>query len=238
MQKNPKAVPTAAPVTASRRRGTLAIPRERARTPTKRRTQESRSRQARDKLLKATIKVLIERGYAGLTTKEVAAAAGMSSGALMHHYSTKAELVIAAGAYVYDQCIESGRKIATSAAARKDPLNAFIVDCTNVYLESPFIAAVELLIAARTDPLINAPFDAVMQNYRRVMNDIWLDTFMKSGMSRKAASFLIMSTLNLIRGMGVNSLWQKNVPYYRSMLREWTQLARAGSFKGAQIEVR
>src|SRR5687767_6679894 len=71
-------------------------------------TQESRSRAARERLLVATIEVLIDRGYNGLTTKEVAARAGFSSGALVHHYRTKAELVIAATAHIYDRCIENG----------------------------------------------------------------------------------------------------------------------------------
>ena len=51
-----------------------------------RRTQESRSQAARERLLAATIEVLIDRGYNGLTTKEVAARAGFSNGALVHHY--------------------------------------------------------------------------------------------------------------------------------------------------------
>ena len=42
-----------------------------------RRTQESRSKAAREKLLRATIELLQERGYHGLTTKEVAARAAV-----------------------------------------------------------------------------------------------------------------------------------------------------------------
>jgi AcrR family transcriptional regulator len=203
-----------------------------------RRTQESRSRAARERLLRAALEVLLERGYNGFTTKEVSVRAGFSNGALMHHYRTKADLAIAAGAHIYDQCIESGRRIAASPAARKNPLRAFITDCTNVYLGWPFIAALEILMTARTDPMINAQFDVVMKNYRKTMNEIWLSAFMRAGMSKEDASFLIMSTLNLIRGMGINSLWQKNIPYYTKMLREWERLARSGNFKGARADIR
>jgi len=203
-----------------------------------RRTQESRSRAAREKLLRAALEVLLDRGYSGFTTKEVSIRAGFSNGALMHHYRTKADLAVAAGAHIYDQCIESGRRIAASPAAQKNPLRAFIADCTNVYLGWPFIAALEILVTARTDPMISAQFDGVMRNYRQTMNDIWLSAFMRAGMSKEDASFLIMSTLNLIRGMGINSLWQKNIPYYKKMLGEWERLARNGSFKGARADIR
>ena len=214
-----------------------AAPQRSAGSPA-RRTQVSRSKAAREKLLRATLEVLEERGYSGLTTKEVAIRAGFSNGALMHHYSTKTDLVVAAGAHIYDQCIQSGRRIAASAAARKNPLNAFISDCVNVYLGPPFVAAGELMFAARTDPLINAPFDAFMLNYRKTMNEIWLAAFMRAGYGKDDASFLIMSTLNLIRGMGINSMWQKNLPYYKRMLREWARLAQTGAFKGARCELR
>src|SRR5262249_11059951 len=156
------------------------------------------------------LELLRERGYSGLTTKEVAARAGFSNGALMHHFSTKADLVIAAGAHVYERHIESGRRIAASALAKKDPLEAFISDCVDVYLGQAFIPTVEMMLAARTDPLMNAPFDRFMRRYRKTMNGIWTDAFVRAGFSRQEASFLIMSTLNLVRGMAINSVWQRD----------------------------
>jgi len=208
------------------------------RRPPLRRTQESRSKAAREKLLNATLEVLRDRGYSGLTTKEVAVRAGFSNGALMHHYSTKADLVIAAGAHIYDQHIANGRKMAMSAAAKADPLKAFIADCEDVYLGSSFIPTIELMVAARTDPLMNAPFDAFMQNYRKTMNEIWLQTFLRAGYSKAHASFTMMSTLFMIRGMGINSIWQKDMTYYRRMLREWTDVAESKCLQDAKIDMR
>src|SRR5437773_184341 len=86
----------------------IPVPRRPLSGDAPRRTQESRSRAARERLLAATIEVLIDRGYNGLTTKEVAARAGFSNGALVHHYKTKADMVIAATARVYDRCIANG----------------------------------------------------------------------------------------------------------------------------------
>lgn len=210
---------------------------ESARRPP-RRTQESRSKAAREKLLRATIELLEERGYAGLTTKEVAARAGFSAGALMHHFSTKADLVIAAGAYIYERHIEEGRRIAGSAAARSDPLKAFIADCERVYLGATFVPTSEMMIAARSDPLMNAPFDAFMHDYRKTMNEIWLEAFLRAGYSEADASFTIMSTLYIIRGMAINSIWQKNMPYYRAFLREWMKIEKAGALKGPRLNIR
>jgi AcrR family transcriptional regulator len=210
---------------------------ENARRPP-RRTQESRSKAAREKLLRATIELLQERGYSGLTTKEVATRAGFSNGALMHHFSTKADLVIAAGAHIYEKHIENGRRIAESAAARKDPLNAFITDCANVYLGNTFIPTMEMMIAARTDPLMNAPFDVFMQHYRKTMNAIWLAAFMRAGYGKSEASYMIMATLNMIRGMGTNALWQRDMAYYMRFLREWAEVVKSGALKNARSPLR
>ncbi len=216
-------------------RSPTATPKRR---PTARRTQESRSKAAREKLLNATLEVLRDRGYSGLTTKEVAVRAGFSNGALMHHYSTKADLVIAAGAHIYERHIENGRKTAMSAAATADPLKAFIADCEDVYLGDSFIPTIELMVAARTDPLMNAPFDAFMQDYRKTMNKIWLQAFLRAGYSKQRASFTMTSTLFMIRGMGINSIWQKDMAYYRRVLREWTDVANSDCLEGAKIDLR
>jgi AcrR family transcriptional regulator len=203
-----------------------------------RRTQESRSRAARERLLSATIEVLIERGYNGLTTKEVSGRAGLSNGALVHHYGTKAELVIAATEQVYDRCIENGEKIANSDKARKHPLQAYIDDCLHVYLGWPFLAAVQVLVPARTDQTLMVQVDKFMQHYRHTMNDVWLAAFQRAGINRNDAAFLMMATLNMIRGMGINSLWQKNMPHYKKLLREWAAVAQSGAFDGRHTELR
>jgi AcrR family transcriptional regulator len=227
------------------RRGAISPPRPKeshapAQTSRRapRRTQESRSRAARERLLAATIEVLIDRGYNGLTTKEVAARAGFSSGALVHHYRTKAELVIAATAHIYDRCIEQGRKIAASKKALRHPVRAYIDDCLHVYLGWPFIAAGEVLIPARTDQTLMVQVNEFMRHYRQTMNEIWLEAFVRAGVRPGEASFLMMTTLNMVRGMGINSMWQRNMPHYKNLLRQWADVVESGALAGRTCELR
>src|SRR3569832_837711 len=60
------------------------------------RTQAMRRAETRTRLLDATVECLIELGYAGTTTPIECERAGRSRGALLHHFPTKTELVIAA----------------------------------------------------------------------------------------------------------------------------------------------
>ena len=70
---------------------------------TSRRQQSDRTAATRASVLDATVELLIERGYAGTSTRLAAERAGVSLGALQHHFRTKAELSVEAMRYVTER---------------------------------------------------------------------------------------------------------------------------------------
>jgi len=58
------------------------------------RCQAERSRSTREHLIATTIDVVRERSYQGATVFEVAKAAGVTPGALQHHFGSKAVLMM------------------------------------------------------------------------------------------------------------------------------------------------
>ncbi|MBS45565.1 MAG: TetR family transcriptional regulator [Nocardioides sp.] len=64
--------------------------------PVQARRQEERSATTRRALLDATVSCLAELGYAGTTSAAVAARAGLSRGAQLHHFGTRDQLVVSA----------------------------------------------------------------------------------------------------------------------------------------------
>lgn len=191
---------------------------------TQRRTQANRSRDARERLLAATIEVLMRSGYSGLTTKEVARCAGMSNGALMHHYATKAELVVAATAEVYEESIRRGQREAHSPQAIERPIEGFIKDCWSVYFDWPFIAAIEVIMVARTDADLMSKILPVMERYRSSTNALWLDVFQRAGFTREQALVALNLSLNLVRGMALNNLWQHDEAHYEQYIQDWVRI--------------
>src|SRR5690554_3856440 len=67
------------------------------------RHQKDRTAATRAAVLEATIELLVERGYAGTSTRLAAEKAGVSLGALQHHFRTKAELTVEAMRFVTDR---------------------------------------------------------------------------------------------------------------------------------------
>jgi AcrR family transcriptional regulator len=68
--------------------------------------QAQKSAMTRDRILDATINCFIELGYSDVTTARVASTAGVSRGAMLHHFPSKTELIQAAVEYLHDKLLE------------------------------------------------------------------------------------------------------------------------------------
>jgi AcrR family transcriptional regulator len=105
---------------------------------TVRRTQAERTEATRTALIGAARPLFAQRGYAGVGTEEIARAAGVTRGALYHHFDGKRELFEA----VYEQIeIELAERIASGAlqANATSPLAAMK-------------AGAEMFLLASTEP--------------------------------------------------------------------------------------
>jgi AcrR family transcriptional regulator len=196
------------------------------------RDQATRSREAREKLLAAAIDVLLDKGYAGLTTKEVALRAGLSNGALMHHYENKEELIVAATAAVYDESLERARKSAGTQEALEDPIDYYAADLMAVYFDWPFVAALEVAVVARTDPSLMARIRPVMDRFWTVRDRLWLDVLAKAGYAPDQAQMALALTLNVVRGLAVHNLWNDGLKESKALVKQWLDAA-AGLFPRA-----
>jgi AcrR family transcriptional regulator len=117
-----------------------------------RRSQAERSAITRASLLEATEACLIEAGFAGTTTTEVAHRAGVSLGALLHHFPTKVDLLIAAVRRAFDARLSEYRKAVADLPEGSDRIDAGVDLLWSAYTGPTFVACLELCTAARTDP--------------------------------------------------------------------------------------
>jgi AcrR family transcriptional regulator len=131
----------------------------------KERPPQARSLATRAALLDAAIECLVERGYAATTTIEIARRAGVSRGAQLHHFPTKAELLATAVEHLFDR----RRSEFLERFARIDPtadrLDAALDLLWSMFQGPAFIAWTELWVAARTDPELAATVIAVERRF-------------------------------------------------------------------------
>ncbi|WAC54305.1 TetR/AcrR family transcriptional regulator [Gordonia sp. SL306] len=108
------------------------------------RTQAQRTAATQAKVLDAAVDALVELGYAGTTTQEVNRRAGVSRGALLHHFPTREALVVAAVSHLVDRRL-------TELLNRPRTGDEDIEIIVEAFSGPLFDAALELWVAARTD---------------------------------------------------------------------------------------
>ena len=106
----------------------------------------------RTRLLEATIDCLYEVGYSRTTTIEVAARAGVSRGAQLHHFPTKKRLVLVAVKHLLTKRLEEFREAFANLPEGVDKYSAVIDILWEKTSNRAFYAWLELVVAARTDP--------------------------------------------------------------------------------------
>jgi AcrR family transcriptional regulator len=89
--------------------------------PSQKRTQAERTEATRAALIAAARRLFADRGYADVAMEEVVAAAGVTRGALYHHFGGKRELFEAVFEQVEQEITED---IAAKALSGRDPLDA------------------------------------------------------------------------------------------------------------------
>lgn len=121
-----------------------------------RRTQAERSAATQARLLDAALDCLVEVGYAGISTTMVAERAGVSRGAQLHHFPTRAALVAAAVEHLYARLTAEYQAGFAALAPRADRVRAAIRLLWSMYTARHFPAVLELFNAARTDAELRA----------------------------------------------------------------------------------
>ena len=184
--------------------------------------QEERTRAMRLRLLEATVELLVERGWSGTSTTLVSRRAGVSRGAQLHHFPTKDDLVLAAVEHLSDV---RGRELAEAAAnlPRGRRRTRAVLEMLAEHFTSPaFTAALELWVAARTEPQLLAALAPLEQRigrdtHRRTVELLGVDE------SGRGVRELVQATLDLVRGLGLANTISDDAARRKRILDEWAR---------------
>ena len=142
-----------------------------------RRTQAERSAVTRARLLDATIECLHDLGYARTSTPEIARRAGLSRGAQLHHFPTKAELVTSAVEHLFARRREEFLRAFGERPAGQDPTEAAIDILWSMVSGPTFYVWLELVVAARTEPELRDPVAALTERLTVIIEQTFRELF-------------------------------------------------------------
>ncbi len=181
----------------------------------------SRARAAIGRILPATLGVINEIGLQETSISRVSERAGMSRGAVLHHYKTKIDLVVAAYEYLLEQQLVEIRDVAGNVSDGGAPLDSFLRDLWDRYSGPLLMVTLDYLSMARTNAELRAQVTPLALKFNMGLNDIWQELFANTNIVGARASTYLNLTLCLARGMGIQSIWRNEQPYFDTMIAEW-----------------
>lgn len=164
---------------------------------------QARALETRGALLDAALECLVERGYAATTTIETARRAGLSRGAQLHHFPTKADLLTAAVGRLLDRRLAEFQKAFADVPPGVDRKEAAIDVLWSMFEGPSFVAWAELWMAARTDPALAVVVTQLDRHFAEECKAIHAELFpAESGVDGVARDF----TFALMDGLAFQRL--------------------------------
>ena len=197
------------------------MPEAAARAP---RTQQQRRDETRRALLDAAVESLIEVGFARTTTLEVQRRANVSRGALLHHFPSKAELMVAAIDHLAEMRARELKQLAQQlpeGRARTDAVLDLLWQC---FSGTMFQVSMELRTAARTDPELRP---VLVTGERALRDRIFSQAkvlFGKDVAEHPGIERALDLTLQLMIGAAMTGVLHKDDSRLRSLIDDWKVL--------------
>ena len=202
------------------------------------RTQQQRRDETRGALLDAVVESLIEVGFARTTTLEVQRRARVSRGALLHHFPSKAELLVAAVDHLAEMRARELKQLAgelpaerAGGGARSDAVIGLLWQC---FSGAFFQVTMELRTAARTDAELRPVLMIAERSLRDRIFAQARTLFGKDVAEHPGFERALDLTLQLMIGAAMSSVLHKEDTRLDSLIDDWkalfpTVLANAGS---------
>ncbi len=165
--------------------------------------QALKSAQTKARLVEATIRCLIKYGYSKTTTPKVAEEAGLSRGAMLHHFENGSQLMQATIIELHHKRLRAFRR---AAEIRDKNVSSLVRAYWEQLLRPNFIAFHELSIVARTDKDLAAILEPVRAEFRERWYDLAIQLFPEWQQRPENFRVALALSQNLLEGMAVNRL--------------------------------
>jgi len=188
---------------------------------------QDRSRATRQRLLETTIRCLAQHGWEASTVGFIAAEAGISRGAIQHHFRTREALILGALEHMFEEraaLLDALPEPSETGAARVHAVVAGLVETIGGEL---FRAALQVWTVAAADPALRVAVVPLEKRFAR-------------GVHRRAVRLLgaddadpevralIQATLDMARGLALAGVLTDDSRRRSRVVRAWSaQLAAA-----------
>jgi AcrR family transcriptional regulator len=188
---------------------------------------QDRSRATRRRLLETTIRCLARHGWEVSTVAFIATEAGISRGAVQHHFRTRELLIIAALEHMFSERAALLDALPDPEGSHPDRVHAVVSDLVDAIGGELFRAALQVWTVAAADPELRAAVVPLERHFargvhRRAVRLLRVDD------TDPAVRGLIQATLDLARGLALADVLTDDSRRRARVVRAWSdQLAAA-----------
>ena len=162
----------------------------------------------REKIMAAAIRRLYERGYAGATTPEIAKAAGVARGSLLHQFPTKVDLILAVAEYAATKQGEFLREHKITTGSSRDQFVGSIDRLWAALRQPEGIALIEIMLATRHEPHLAEHYARFARTYERTLARGLRKFAERTGLeATEALERQARFTLTALRGLAVETMF-------------------------------
>ncbi|MCW2958895.1 MAG: TetR family transcriptional regulator [Solirubrobacterales bacterium] len=185
-----------------------------------------RGARTREQLLDATVACLVELGYSRTSMQEICTRAGVSRGAQLHHFPTKAGLMAAAVEHLTTRRIAQLRPAGAAIPPGVEGIPAMIDSLWQGFSGPLAKAALELWVASSTDPDLRESLLPVDRALGRATHDLYRDA-LGAGVPAGPFETVFWLTVNLTRGLALDRMIGGDDTRRHALLEEWKRTATA-----------
>jgi AcrR family transcriptional regulator len=172
--------------------------------------QAEKSQLMRTAILEATMQCLVEIGYAQTTTEKIAQRAGVSRGAMTHHFKSRVEVFNAVAKYITDKRAEEYEKLIDRVKVPPGTLPNWqhmrdtMTICHQYYVAPSFIALHELLRGERNDKTRKRAIVALERSLDQKISEAMLKRFPYLAAVEETREMLMDLILSSMQGVAVD----------------------------------
>lgn len=165
--------------------------------------QALKSAQTKARLVEATIRCLVKYGYSRTTTPKVADEAGLSRGAMLHHFEGGRQLMQATIVELHHKQLRAFRR---AAETKEHNVHTLVRAYWSQLLRPNFVAFQELAIAARTDKELLTILEPIRIEFRERWYELAIQLFPEWQRDLDKFNLALALTQNLLEGLAINRM--------------------------------
>lgn len=180
--------------------------------------QAQKSASTRKVIVDAALQCLIKYGYSNTSTPRIAEEAGLSRGAMMHHFSNRNTMIQAAIEYLHSKRLRAFRRAVSSLPDSEPHLHDALIAYWQHVSHPLFVAFHELAVASRTDKELERILRPAQESFYREWYNLAVEMFPEWQSDKEGFNLALNFVQSTLEGLAVRKLSSPMPPHEEKQL--------------------